>query len=248
MHPPGLEGVPIAVEEGDAWLNLASLCKHSTTPVEGPGFRSAISFGFQIDLERGEQLYALHKSWLESVRAEQGEESPPARPAAARDARPMRPAAPARRGQGAAKGAAHGASIDAMSQTLADTLNGDTPVQDLGPLLAPGALLLAPRQPSIRGADNVARAFGKMMRRYRWIRILPVSQHGLGEAGAVETGLLQREGQAIRRPDRELQISDLLGGDGGRLATAVDDVEPGGSRGLILRVRPALRVSRCPAA
>jgi len=46
---PLLDGVPIAVERGDAWLNLASRCKHATTPVEGPGYRSAISFGFQID-------------------------------------------------------------------------------------------------------------------------------------------------------------------------------------------------------
>jgi hypothetical protein len=66
---PLLDGIPIAVERGDAWLNLASRCKHATTPVEGPGYRSAISFGFQIDANRGRELYRIHEQWLADVRA-----------------------------------------------------------------------------------------------------------------------------------------------------------------------------------
>jgi hypothetical protein len=62
---PLLEDIPIAVQVGDAWLNLASQCIHATTPVEGPGYRSAISFGFQIDAQRGDALYDIHRRWLE---------------------------------------------------------------------------------------------------------------------------------------------------------------------------------------
>jgi hypothetical protein len=65
---PLLDGVPIAVECGDAWLNLASRCRHATTPVEGPGYRSAISFGFQIGEQRGRELYLIHQQWLDGVR------------------------------------------------------------------------------------------------------------------------------------------------------------------------------------
>lgn len=65
---PLLENVPIAVAEGDAWLNLASQCIHATTPVEGPGFRSAISFGYQIDPKRGDEFYAIHKKWMTGIR------------------------------------------------------------------------------------------------------------------------------------------------------------------------------------
>jgi hypothetical protein len=66
---PLLEGVPIEVAEGDAWLNLASQCIHATTPVEGPGFRSALSFGYQIDPKRGDEFYAIHKRWMTDVKA-----------------------------------------------------------------------------------------------------------------------------------------------------------------------------------
>jgi hypothetical protein len=66
---PVLEDVPIEAAEGDAWLNLASQCMHATTPVEGPGYRSAISFGYQIDKQRGDELYEIHKQWLDQVRA-----------------------------------------------------------------------------------------------------------------------------------------------------------------------------------
>jgi hypothetical protein len=65
---PLLDGVPIDVEVGDAWLNLASLCKHATTPAEGPGYRSVISFGFQVDQKRGDELYMMHKFWLMDAR------------------------------------------------------------------------------------------------------------------------------------------------------------------------------------
>jgi hypothetical protein len=69
---PLLDGVPIAVERGDAWLNLASICKHSTTPAEGPGYRSAISFGFQIGEQRGRELELIHREWLAKVGDEFG--------------------------------------------------------------------------------------------------------------------------------------------------------------------------------
>jgi hypothetical protein len=65
---PLLDGLPIAVAEGDAWLNLASQCMHSTTPVEGPGYRSALSFGYQIARSRGDELYEIHQEWMAKVR------------------------------------------------------------------------------------------------------------------------------------------------------------------------------------
>jgi len=71
---PVLDDVPIDVGVGDAWLNLASVCRHATTPVEGPGFRSAISFGFQIEQKRGDALYEIHRNWLAGVRQESIEE------------------------------------------------------------------------------------------------------------------------------------------------------------------------------
>jgi hypothetical protein len=68
---PLLEDIPIEVAIGDAWLNLASRCKHATTPVQGPGYRSAISFGYQIDERRGDELYATHQQWLAAAQAQQ---------------------------------------------------------------------------------------------------------------------------------------------------------------------------------
>ncbi len=61
---PLIDGIPIAIEVGDAWLNLASKCLHATTPVEGAGHRSALSFGYQIDQRRGDELYDIHMAWL----------------------------------------------------------------------------------------------------------------------------------------------------------------------------------------
>ena len=75
---PLLDGIPIAVAEGDAWLNLASRCKHATTPAEGPGYRSVISFGFQIHEQRGRDLYRIHEQWLADVRARHPEIAAPA--------------------------------------------------------------------------------------------------------------------------------------------------------------------------
>jgi hypothetical protein len=65
---PLLEGMPILVAEGDAWLNLASQCVHATTPVEGPGYRSALSFGYQISKSRGDELYEIHRDWMNKAR------------------------------------------------------------------------------------------------------------------------------------------------------------------------------------
>jgi hypothetical protein len=64
---PLIDGVPITVMVGDAWLNLASKCLHATTAVQGTGYRSAISFGYQIDPKRGDELYEVHEAWLSSV-------------------------------------------------------------------------------------------------------------------------------------------------------------------------------------
>jgi hypothetical protein len=69
---PLIEGIPILVKEGDAWLNLASLCIHATTKVTGPGYRSALSFGYQIDPARGDELYRIHKEWMANARGRQG--------------------------------------------------------------------------------------------------------------------------------------------------------------------------------
>jgi hypothetical protein len=41
---------------------------HATTPVEGPGYRSALSFGYQIARQRGDEFYAIHKKWMSTVR------------------------------------------------------------------------------------------------------------------------------------------------------------------------------------
>ena len=59
---PLMENMPIAVSVGDAWVI------HATTPVRGPGFRSAISFGYQIDPVRGDAFFQVHKDWMKSVR------------------------------------------------------------------------------------------------------------------------------------------------------------------------------------
>ena len=64
---PLLDRMPIAVAEGDAWLNLASQCVHATTPAEGPGYRSVLSFGYQIARSRGDELYEIHKQWMAEV-------------------------------------------------------------------------------------------------------------------------------------------------------------------------------------
>lgn len=65
---PLMENMPIAVSVGDAWLNLASQVIHATTPVQGPGFRSAISFGYQIDPAKGDAFFQVHKDWMKTVR------------------------------------------------------------------------------------------------------------------------------------------------------------------------------------
>jgi hypothetical protein len=65
---PLIEGVPILVTEGDAWLNLASQCIHATTPVEGSGYRSALSFGYQVSVQRGDELYGVHRRWMAEIR------------------------------------------------------------------------------------------------------------------------------------------------------------------------------------
>jgi hypothetical protein len=64
---PLIDDIPIAIAVGDAWLNLASRCVHATTPAVGPGYRSVISFGYQISPERGDELYQTVRSWMSDV-------------------------------------------------------------------------------------------------------------------------------------------------------------------------------------
>jgi hypothetical protein len=64
---PLIDELPIAIAAGDAWLNLASRCVHATTPVEGPGYRSVISFGYQIDPQRGDELYQIFENWMSDL-------------------------------------------------------------------------------------------------------------------------------------------------------------------------------------
>lgn len=60
---PILDNIPIAVGEGDAWVCLASRCRHATTPVEGPTPRSIISYGLQVDRAEAIDLVAQYMVW-----------------------------------------------------------------------------------------------------------------------------------------------------------------------------------------
>ena len=60
---PVLDGIPIEVGLGDAWLCFASHCRHSTTPVVGKRRRSIISYGLQVRDEAGFPLLAKYLIW-----------------------------------------------------------------------------------------------------------------------------------------------------------------------------------------
>jgi hypothetical protein len=60
---PVLDGIPIAVGLGDAWVCLASRCRHATTPVEGPSPRSIISYGLQVERAQAFGLLAQYLGW-----------------------------------------------------------------------------------------------------------------------------------------------------------------------------------------
>jgi len=60
---PLLDDIPIAIAQGDAWLNLASHCCHATTPVIGGTARSVISYGLQLDHVEGFGLYSRYLVW-----------------------------------------------------------------------------------------------------------------------------------------------------------------------------------------
>lgn len=60
---PLLDGIPIAVEPGEAWLNFASHCRHATTPVIGKRPRSIISYGLQVQHAEAFALYSRYLAW-----------------------------------------------------------------------------------------------------------------------------------------------------------------------------------------
>jgi hypothetical protein len=60
---PLLDGIPIDIGLGDAWLCFAGLCRHSTTPVEGAKFRSIISYGLQVDRSEALPFLAQYVAW-----------------------------------------------------------------------------------------------------------------------------------------------------------------------------------------
>jgi len=60
---PVLDGIPIDVALGDAWLCFASACRHSTTPVTGKQRRSIISYGLQVENGASFPLYARYLTW-----------------------------------------------------------------------------------------------------------------------------------------------------------------------------------------
>lgn len=68
-----MDDQPIRMEVGAAWLNLASKCPHGSTAVEGDGYRQAVSFGYQIDPARGDELFEIHKAWRDKVLASETE-------------------------------------------------------------------------------------------------------------------------------------------------------------------------------
>jgi len=60
---PLLDGIPIRIAQGDAWLNLASHCRHATTPVIGATPRSIVSYGLQVEHVEAFGLYARYLTW-----------------------------------------------------------------------------------------------------------------------------------------------------------------------------------------
>ena len=60
---PLLDGIPIDIDLGDAWLCFSSHCEHATTPVEGPKPRSIISYGLQVERAEAFALFAKYLAW-----------------------------------------------------------------------------------------------------------------------------------------------------------------------------------------
>jgi hypothetical protein len=60
---PLLGGIPIDVDVGDAWICFASRCRHATTPVQGPTFRSIVSYGLQVERAEAAGLLAKYLAW-----------------------------------------------------------------------------------------------------------------------------------------------------------------------------------------
>jgi hypothetical protein len=60
---PMLDGIPIDIDLGDAWLCFASHCEHSTTPVRGSKNRSIVSYGLQVDAQAAFGLFSKYMGW-----------------------------------------------------------------------------------------------------------------------------------------------------------------------------------------
>jgi hypothetical protein len=60
---PLLDGIPVEVGPGDAWLCFASHCEHATTPVVGKRNRIAVSYGLQVEQRAGFALFSRYLRW-----------------------------------------------------------------------------------------------------------------------------------------------------------------------------------------
>lgn len=60
---PLLDGIPIDVGLGDAWICFASHCRHATTAVVGSRRRSIISYGLQVDRRSAFPLFSKYLTW-----------------------------------------------------------------------------------------------------------------------------------------------------------------------------------------
>ncbi|MCF8477803.1 MAG: hypothetical protein K9G60_12310 [Pseudolabrys sp.] len=60
---PLLDGIPIDIGLGDAWLCFASHCRHATTPVAGKKHRSIVSYGLQVEQTAAFGLFSRYIAW-----------------------------------------------------------------------------------------------------------------------------------------------------------------------------------------
>lgn len=67
---PLLDGIPIAVDLGDAWLCFASRCLHATTAVEGQRPRGIISYGLQVAIADSFAMLGRYFVWQRAHRAD----------------------------------------------------------------------------------------------------------------------------------------------------------------------------------
>jgi hypothetical protein len=60
---PMLDGIPVDMDLGDAWLCFASHCRHATTPVVGSKPRSIVSYGLQVHQRAALALFSKYMIW-----------------------------------------------------------------------------------------------------------------------------------------------------------------------------------------